>query len=81
MGILTLIMTIIQILIQIPTIIKIIKQILDLIRGLPKGPEQDLARVRLKTILQNVKKKKTVSMADADSLARLLSDLEKHKGK
>lgn len=74
-GILSIISMIIQLLMQLPTIIKIIRQIIDLIRGLPRG-EQAAARERLKSVLLNVKKKKTVSTSDVDELSKLLADLE-----
>lgn len=74
-GIFSIISMIFQILMQLPTIIKIIRQIIDLIRGLPRD-EQKEARERLRSVLLNVKKKKTVSTSDVDELSKLLADLE-----
>lgn len=79
-GIFSIISMIFQILMQLPTIIKIIRQIIDLIRGLPRD-EQKEARERLRSVLLNVKKKKTVSTGDVDELSKLLADLEARTGK
>ena len=46
------ILLILQIISAIPTVIKIVKEILDLIRGLPKGMQNDVAK-ELKDILQS----------------------------
>jgi len=70
------ILIIIQIISAIPSIIRIIKEILGLINKLPKA-ERKAARGKLKTILKDVDKTKTVSDVQASELALFKEELKR----
>lgn len=74
------ILIILQIIGAIPTIIKIIAAIIDMIRKLPTSAEREDAKLRLKNILQRVKKNRTVSAEDLSELHKLQCDLENRSG-